>query len=112
VVKPPREWDQDLIRAALDEVDQSLAHVEAFIGEQGYAVGDSITQADGALIPMLVLVEHWLPIFRGPALLPRHPKTAEYWRRVQSDPLAARLIGETREALEESMGRSKRAKNG
>ena len=110
VVHPPKEWDQDLIRAALAEVDQSLGYVDAYIGEQGYAVGDSITQADGALIPMLVLVEHWLPIFRGPALLPRHPKTAEYWRRIQTDPVAARVIAETRQALEESMGRASRAR--
>lgn len=108
VVKPPREWDQELIRAALADVDQSLGYVEAFIGDQGYAVGDSITQADGALLPMLVLVEDWLPIFRGPALLPRHPRTAEYWRRLQGDPLAARLVAETREALEDAMGRRSR----
>ena len=112
VVAPPREWDQDLIRAALVDVDQSLSYVDAYIGDQGYAVGDSITQADGTLIPILVLVEDWLPIFRGPALLPKHPKTAEYWRRIQSDPLAARVIAETREALEESMGRRRRAKSG
>jgi len=108
VVRPPKEWDQDLVRASLEEVDQSLGFVEAFIGDQGYAVGDSITQADGALVPMLLQVEHWLPIFRGPALLPRHPKTAEYWRRIQQDPLAARVIAETREALDESMGRRSR----
>jgi glutathione S-transferase len=111
VVDPPKMWDQNVVRAALEEVDRSLDYVDAFIGDRGYAVGDSITQADGALIPMLVLVEHWLPIFRGPALLPKHPKTAEYWRRLQSDPLAARLITETRDALEKSMGRRKRAKN-
>src|SRR4029453_17053006 len=84
VSRPPKEWDQDLIRASLEEVDQSLGLIDAFIGDQGYAVGDSITQADGTLLPMLLQVEHWLPIFRGPALLPRHPKTAEYWRRLQS----------------------------
>ena len=108
VSQPPKEWDQDLIRASLEEVDQSLGLIDAFIGDQGYAVGDSITQADGTLLPMLLQVEYWLPIFRGLALLPRHPKTAEYWRRLQSDPLAARLIAETREALDESMGRRKR----
>jgi glutathione S-transferase len=110
VVKHPREWDQDLIRASLAEIDETLGYVEVYIGEQGYAVGDSITHADGTLLPMLLMVEEWLPIFRGPALLPRHPKTAEYWRRLQTDPLAARLIAETREALHESMGRRKQSK--
>jgi glutathione S-transferase len=106
VVDPPKKWDQQVIRAALEEVDRALDYVDAFIGDQGYAVGGSITQADGALIPMLVLVEHWLPIFRGQALLPKHPNTAEYWSRLAADPLAARLIAETRDALDESMGRA------
>jgi glutathione S-transferase len=103
VVHPPRTWDQDAIRAALEEVDQSLGYVDEFIGDHGYAVGDSLTHADGALAPLLVLVEDWLPIFRGPALLPRHPQTAEYWRRIADDPVAARVIQETRDALREQM---------
>ena len=110
VVHPPKTWDQDAIRAALEAVDQSLRYVDAFIGDQGYAVGAALTQADGALIPVLVLVEDWLPIFRGPALLPRHPKTAAYWRRIGDDPLAARLIVETRDALREQMGRAGRTR--
>ena len=69
-----------------------------------------MTQADGTLIPILVLVEEWLPIFRGPALLPRHPKTAAYWRRIGDDPLAARVMRETREALRESMARAGRSR--
>jgi glutathione S-transferase len=105
VVDPPKQWNQEVIRAALDAVDQALGYVDAFIGDRGYAVGDSITHADGTLIPILVLVEDWIPIFRGPALLPRHPETAEYWRRIAADPLAARLIAETRDALRAQMGR-------
>ncbi len=105
VSRPPGEWDQEVIRAALGAVDQALGYVDAYIGDQGYAVGDSITQADGALIPILVLVEDWLPIFRGAALMPKHPKTAEYWRRIGADPLAARLIVETRDALQAQMRR-------
>jgi glutathione S-transferase len=108
VVHPPAQWDQQVIRQALEAVDESLGYLDAYIGDHGYAVGDALTQADGTLIPILVLVEDWLPIFRGPALLPRHPKTAEYWRRIGDDPLAARVTLETREALRESMGRAGR----
>ena len=36
VVHPPKTWDQDAIRAALDAVDQSLGYVDAFIGDRGY----------------------------------------------------------------------------
>jgi glutathione S-transferase len=110
VVHPPKQWDQEVIRTALEEIDRALGYVDAYIGDRGYAVGDSLSHADGTLVPILVLVEDWLPIFRGPALLPRHPKTAEYWRRIGSDPIAARVIAETREALQESMGRARRAR--
>ena len=48
-------------------------------------------------------VAEWLPIFRGDPLLPRHPKTEEYWQRIGEDPIATRLIDETRKALQKAM---------
>jgi glutathione S-transferase len=102
---PPKEWPKDKIRRALDEIAVALGYIEEFIGEEGYAVGRSLTQADGALIPMLLLVAEWLPIFRGPEpLLDAVPKTRKYWEAIASDPIAERLIDETREALLASMG--------
>jgi len=103
---PPSEWPEDKIRRALDEIAVALGYLEEFIGEEGYAVGRSLSQADGALIPMLLLVAEWLPIFRGPEpLLDAVPKTKKYWEAIAKDPIAERLIGETREALLASMGR-------
>lgn len=107
IERPPNEWSKDVIRGALDEIAIALGYLEEFIGEEGYAVGRTLTQADGALIPMLLLVAEWLPIFRGPKpLLDTVPKTRRYWEDIASDPIAERLIGETREALRSSMGRS------
>ena len=103
---PPSEWPQKVISKALREIATALGYLEEFIGEEGYAVGDSLTPADGTLIPMLLLVADWLPIFRGPApLLDAVPKTKRYWEEIAKDPIAARLIEETRKALLESMGR-------
>ncbi len=102
---PPDEWDQALIRRQLEETRNALAFLEEYIGESGYAVGRSLTQADGALIPILLFVAEWLPIFRPERpLLQAVPKTAAYWEAIQADPLAARVAEETREALRASMG--------
>ncbi len=73
----------------------------AFIGEDGYAVGDRLTWADGALLPQLLLAHEWAPaLFGRPSPLPRFPRLAVWWNAIQSDALAARLLAETREGVE------------
>jgi len=105
VALPPEKWSQKRIGRALEQTQEGLALLEPYIGEQGYAVGSSLTQADGALIPILLLAAEWLPIFRGPDALGHVPKTRAYWDAIQNDPLAARLVAETRNALRHEMRR-------
>jgi glutathione S-transferase len=95
-----RRWDRSAIERALDAVATALGYVEAYLGEAGYAVGDRLTWADGALLPQLMLAYEWAPaLFDAPSPLGRHPKLAAYWGGVERDPIAARLLGETREAV-------------
>src|SRR5258706_8776868 len=95
-----RTLETERIRAALDEVEQALGFLEAYIGTEGYAVGASLTQADGALVPQLILPFEWAPtLFVAPSPLGRHPRLAAYWRAIQTDPIVSRLIAETREAV-------------
>jgi len=98
--RPRRTWDAARIDAALAEVEQALGYLEAYIGQAGYAVGASLTTADGALTPQLVLAYEWAPtLFDRPSPLGKHPKLAAYWTAIQRDPIAARLIDETRAAI-------------
>src|SRR5215469_10849718 len=98
--RPRRMWDAGKIDAALGEVATALGYLEHHLGDEGYAVGGSLTPADGALIPQLVLAYEWAPaLFDRPSPLGAHPKLARYWAAIQRDPIAARLIGETREAI-------------
>ncbi len=106
VAAPPASWDQSIIGRQLDEIGQALDFLEEYIGEQGYAVGNSLTHADGTLLPILQLVDVWLPIFRGPDLWRGRPKSERYWRAIGKDPICARLIEETETALKKSMGRA------
>ncbi len=102
---PPKSWDQTKITNHLAEIGESLDFLEEYIGEEGFAVGRSLTHADGTLVPILQLVDEWLPIFRGPNMWAGRPKTEGYWRTIGNEPICARLIDETRTALQKSMGR-------
>jgi glutathione S-transferase len=103
-----RHWEPARIAAAMAEVDAALSYLEPWIGEGGYAVGGSLTWADGALIPQLVLADEWAPaLFAAPSPLPRHAKLAAYWASIHRDAIAARLIAETREAIAEVAARAR-----
>jgi glutathione S-transferase len=95
-----RHWEPPAVAAAAGKVAEALGYLEAYIGEEGYAVGASLTQADGAIAPQLVLACEWIPgLFGTPDPLETLPKLSAYWRAIQTDPIVVRLIAETRDAI-------------
>ena len=95
-----KDWDMRRIDSALDEVRKSLAYLEHYIGEEGYAVGRTLSLADGALIPQLQLAFEWAPkLFDRPSPIGAYPKLASYWQAICKDPIAARLLRETSDAI-------------
>ena len=103
-----RHWEPAVIEAAARKVAEALGYLEEYIGGEGYAVGGSLTQADGAITPQLVLASEWIPsVFGTPDPLTGLPKLSAYWRAIQTDPLAARLIAETRDAIVEQQAAAK-----
>jgi glutathione S-transferase len=103
-----KRWEPAAVDAASRKVAEALAYLEAYIGEEGYAVGRTLTQADGAIAPQLVLATEWIPgLFGTPDPLEALPRLAAYWRAIQTDPLAARLIAETRDATAEQQAAAK-----
>src|SRR5271168_1064042 len=99
-------WDRAVIDSAIDKVAEALAALEVYIGVDGFAIGRSLTVADGALAPMLILAEEWAPsVFGTVAPLQRFPKLAAYWHSVQRDPVVSRIVRETREAIAQSRTR-------
>ena len=108
--QPRRDWRPERIDAAFAEIRKSLGYLELHIGEAGYAVGHALSHADGALAPQLVLAYEWAPtLFDRPSPHGEHPKLARYWSSIQNDAIAARLIGETREAIAGEQARAKAA---
>jgi glutathione S-transferase len=97
------EWNRAVIDAAVDKVAEALGALDVYIGVNGYAVGHSLTVADGALAPMLILAEEWAPsVFGTGPPLHRFPKLSAYWHAVQADPIVSRVVRETREAIAQS----------
>jgi len=95
-----KRWDRAAIDRGLEAVETALGYIEAYIGDAGYAVGDKLTWADGALTPQLMLSYEWAPgLFGSESPLGKHPKLARYWEAIVKDPIAARLLTETRDAV-------------
>ncbi|HEY2708724.1 MAG TPA: glutathione S-transferase family protein [Caulobacteraceae bacterium] len=105
-----RRWEWEKIDAALAEIETSLGYIEHYIGSDGYAVGKSLTTADGVLTPQLILAYEWAPtLFGRDSPLGKHPKLAAYWSAIQTDPIGGRLITETRDAILGEQARAKAA---
>ena len=103
-----RHWEPAVVAAAVGKVAEALGYLEAYIGEEGYAVGRALSQADGAVAPQLVLAAEWIPqVFGAPDPLAQLPKLAAYWQAIQTDAIAARLIEETRQAIREQQEAAK-----
>jgi glutathione S-transferase len=95
-----KEWNIPRIEAALAEVRKSLGYLEHYIGTEGYAVGRSLTIADGTLLPQLQLAFEWAPkLFDRKSPIDELPKLAAYWRAIETDALAMRVLNETRDAV-------------
>jgi glutathione S-transferase len=95
-----KSWDMAKIDAALAEVKKSLDYLEHYIGTEGYAVGKALTQADGALAPQLLLAFEWAPrLFDRPSPQERLPKLSAYWKAIARDPIVARVLRETYDAV-------------
>jgi len=103
-----RRWDQGAIEKAMGAVARALDYLDVFIGEEGYAVGKTLTWADGALLPQLMLAHEWAPaLFGGSSPLEGRAKLWAYWTAIQRDPFAARVLAETREAVAKERERAR-----
>lgn len=95
----PATRDAGVVEDAFTKLESGLEHLNVFMTEDSYAVGDTLTTADCALVPMLMFVGVFGMVFGKGDLLARHSKVAAYWSRVQQDPAAAKVLGEMGAAL-------------
>src|SRR4029450_9449692 len=94
-----RHWEPAVVEAAVGKVAEALGYLEGYIGGGRGAGGPRPTPRRGGRARRAG--------FRTPHPLENLPRLAGYWRAIQTDPLAARLIEETRQAIRQEQERSK-----
>jgi glutathione S-transferase len=97
--EPSAGENPTIVQTAVRSIAEALGFLEFYIGADGYAVGRVLSVADGALAPMLILSDEWVPRrFGCPSPLTGFPKLLNYWQAVQTDPIVARVVKETRDS--------------
>jgi len=104
----PARRDQTAVDEGLKSADEALAIFERLLLDGGYrggafAVCDSLTLADCALVPMLFFVNAVLPMFGRASAFAGVPSADAYWRAASGQAVAQRILGEMSVALAERM---------
>ncbi len=87
----PASRDQAVVDDALAKAGKALDGLEHYIGEGGFAVGDSLSLADCTLVASFTLTLPFLGRFGGDPLQGR-PKLAAYWQAIQQNDAAKTTI--------------------
>ena len=90
----PDNRNQAIIDLLMSQVKRGMAALEAHVSEAGYAVGATLTRADCTVVPALFMCERTVPSLGVKNPIEGHRKVEDYWRRIQSDEFASRVIGE------------------
>jgi len=93
------------VPAAKVGLGDALGHIEHFRNAADiWAVGDSITQADCALIPLFFFFDVFDKSLQTGALVAAHPGLAAWWARAKATDLGARCITEQSAGLKAMRG--------
>lgn len=99
----PATRDAAAVDAAFVQLDKGLTDLNLIMTEDAFAVGDTVTTADCALVPILFFVGVFGMVFQRGDLLASHGKIAAYWARAQQEPGIAKVLGEMQAALQARM---------
>ncbi len=93
--------DQGIVDLLGGQVVRNIGALDRMIGGDGFACCGRLTMADCALVPALFMVENVLPTTGMGNPLPEHPNVAAYWREIQMNIHAGRVLVELHRGLEE-----------
>lgn len=104
-----RKTRVDAVRDLLvAQVVRGMTALERHIGGGDYAVGDRLTRADCTLVPALFLCENTVPRLDVPNPLEATTRVAAYWRNIQHNEFAARVLDEMARGLQARLDGSER----
>jgi glutathione S-transferase len=99
----PARRDAAAVERGLKELDKGLGWLEARVGDDAYAAGETITLADCALVPHLQFFAATVGrAVSGRDVIAPHPKLSAYWARMKADPVAGALVAEMKQAFKET----------
>lgn len=91
--------DESVVDGAVAKIHEGLRHLSHFITDRPFAVADTITTADCALIPFFTFQDRLVRHYGKGDLLAEHPRLSAYYARAVRDLAAQRLLGEMRDGL-------------
>ncbi len=96
----PSQRDHDKVVAAFTDLKKSLGWLDHYLDGSGHAVGDSLTLADCALVPILFFVRKMPELFgKSVCLLDAHPNATGYWKGIFDEPVVNRVYEEMDSAM-------------
>lgn len=95
----PETRDDGIVEREIEAMMTGYDKLEYFLHGTAYAVGDSLSLADCALVPSLLLTLKYLPRFGKDSPLDTRPNVKAYWEGIAKDPHAARVIKEMNDKL-------------
>jgi len=96
MTKTPNQGILDLL---LGQVDRGIGALERHIGTGDFAVGNKLTRADCTLVPALWMCQGTVPRLGGENPIPTAEKVAAYWKKIQKNEHADRIIGEMKRGM-------------
>ena len=93
--------DQGVVDLLGGQVVRNVKALDRMIGTDGFACCGRLTLADCALVPGLFMVENTLPFAGLEDPIPSLPNVAAYWRAIQQNEHAAKVLAEPHRGLEE-----------
>jgi len=95
----PQGRDQKVVDEAIEKLKGALVHLNVFMGDGPYAVGETITTADCALIPILFFIQVAGQVFGQGDLLADLLKLSAYAELLKMDPVAQKVVSEMQAGL-------------
>jgi glutathione S-transferase len=90
----PANRDQAVVDDGVSKLKDALVHLNVFMGDGPYAVGETLTSADCALIPVLFFIQVAGQMFGKGNLLAGLLKLSDYFDRLQMDPTYQKVTSE------------------
>ncbi len=96
----PQSRDDARVEALVGDLKKGLSWLDHYLGEGSYAIGDNLTLADCTIVPVLFFVQQLGPMLGHDDLLDDSAKVSKYFKAMQTEKHAQRVIGEMGAALQ------------